>query len=280
MSKCSPGSSPVVFEFEAQKVRTVTGPNGEPWFVAADVCTALGLRNGRDAVARLSMDERNTVVIGDGNRGNPNQTVISEPGVYRLIFTSRVEKAEDFKRWLAHDVLPSIRKTGAFVVPMPVVREAVAKLFVRRTLGDWVKRFPDEFYWHIYRLRGWTWRNMEVNHPQVVARYTIDIMYERIAPGLLVELEKKNPRNGQGRRKNRHHQFLTDEIGHPALAQHMYSVLILMRASQTWDQFMLALDRFHPKQGRNLLLSLVDDLLPPPSAGGFQSGPTIRFLTR
>lgn len=68
----------------------------------------------------------------------------------------------------------------------------------------------------------------------------------------------------KGNRKARHHQFLTDDIGHPALAQHLYAVLCLMRVSQTWDQLILALDRYHPRQGRNLLLSLVDELLPPP----------------
>ncbi|RKI08323.1 hypothetical protein D7Y15_26200 [Corallococcus sp. AB030] len=147
---------------------------------------------------------------------------------------------------------------------MPMVREAVAKLFVRPTLGAWAKRFPDEFYWHIYRMRGWTWRNMEVNHPQAVATYTIDFVYERLAPGLLEELERRNPSNAGGNRKARHHQFLTESIGHPALERHLYAVLSIMRASMTWGDFTIAMDRFHPRQGRNLMLALVDDLLPAP----------------
>ncbi|RKH12813.1 hypothetical protein D7V97_07425 [Corallococcus sp. CA053C] len=149
---------------------------------------------------------------------------------------------------------------------MPMVREAVAKLFVRTTLGAWTKRFPDEFYWHIYRMRGWPWQNMEVNHPQVVASYTINFVYERLAPGLLSQLEKQNPANERGSRKARHHQYLTEDIGHPALEMHLHAVLCIMRGSSTWEHFLLALDRFHPRQGRNLLLSLVDDLLPMPSA--------------
>ena len=75
---------------------------------------ALGISNHRDAMRRLADDEKNTVAIADGIPGNPNRTIINEPGVYRLIFTSRVEGAEKFKRWLAHEVLPSIRKTGAY----------------------------------------------------------------------------------------------------------------------------------------------------------------------
>lgn len=110
-------SNIVPFAFESNTVRVVTDERGEPWFVGADVCAALGHTNPSVALGRLDDDERNTLNIADGNRGNPNTVVISEPGVYRLVFTSRVDGAERFKRWLAHDVLPSIRKTGAYSVP-------------------------------------------------------------------------------------------------------------------------------------------------------------------
>lgn len=65
----------------------------EPWFVAADVCRALEVKNARDAVARLDDDEKNTVVLTDGNRGNPNVTVVSEPGLYALVLSSRKPEA-------------------------------------------------------------------------------------------------------------------------------------------------------------------------------------------
>ncbi|RYZ38845.1 MAG: hypothetical protein EOO72_09585, partial [Myxococcaceae bacterium] len=208
--------------------------------------------------------ERNTLNIAEGIRGNPNVSIISESGVWALTFRSRKPEARRLRKWVTKDVIPSIRKTGAYVVPMPVVREAVARIFVRSTLGAWAKRFPDEYYWHIYRMRGWTWRNMEVNHPQAVANYTVDFIYERLAPGLLEELERRNPANAQGNRKARHHQFLTESIGHPALERHLYAVLSIMRASKTWGDFTIAMDRFHPRQGRNLMLALVDDLLPAP----------------
>jgi prophage antirepressor-like protein len=262
MSRCRP-SSIQVFEFESQKIRSVIGLDGEPWFVAADVCAVLGIANPSDALSRLEDDEK-----GLGNAetlGGPQQmAIVSESGIWALTFRSRKPDARRLRKWVTKEVIPSIRKTGAYVIPMPMVREAVAKLFVRPTLGAWAKRFPDEFYWHIYRLRGWTWRNMEVNHPQAVATYTIDYVYERIAPGLLDELVKRNPANERGSRKARHHQFLTDNIGHPALERHLYAVLSIMRASPTWGDFTIAMDRFHPRQGRNLLLALVDDLLPPP----------------
>lgn len=87
----------------------------EPWFVAADVCRALEVKNARDAVARLDDDEKNTVVLTDGNRGNPNMTVVSEPGLYALVLSSRKPEAKEFKRWITHDVIPSIRKSGGYI---------------------------------------------------------------------------------------------------------------------------------------------------------------------
>jgi prophage antirepressor-like protein len=98
------------FAFEDHLVRIVT-QDGEPWFVANDVCRALGLVNPRKAVGALDVDEKG-VTIGDTLGGAQEMTVISEAGTYRLVFTSRKPEAEKFKRWLAHEVLPAIRRTG------------------------------------------------------------------------------------------------------------------------------------------------------------------------
>lgn len=98
------------------EVRTVVKDN-EPWFVAADVCRALDILNPRDATARLDEDEKNTVVLTDGNRGNPNVTIINEPGLYSLVLGSRKPEARAFKRWITHEVVPAIRKTGAYMTP-------------------------------------------------------------------------------------------------------------------------------------------------------------------
>ena len=88
--------------------------DGEPWFVAADVCKALDLDNSRQAVARLDDDEKNTVILTDGIPGNPNKTIVNEPGLYTLVLGSRKPEAKAFKRWITHDVIPSIRKTGGY----------------------------------------------------------------------------------------------------------------------------------------------------------------------
>ena len=81
-------------------------------FIAKEVCDILGLKNGRQAVSALDDDEKNTVTINDGIPGNPIRTIISEPGLYSLLGPSRKPEAKAFKRWVNHDVLPKIRKTG------------------------------------------------------------------------------------------------------------------------------------------------------------------------
>lgn len=103
------------FNFNGATLRTLTDENGEPWFVAKDVCDILGLENSRKATAELDPDEKNTVTISDGIPGNPNKTIISEPGLYALIMRSRKPEAHEFQRWVTHEVLPSIRKTGGYI---------------------------------------------------------------------------------------------------------------------------------------------------------------------
>ena len=96
------------------KIRTLT-IDGEPWFVAVDVCNALEIINSRDAVARLDDDEKNTVVLTDGIRGNPQKIIVNEPGLYTLILGSRKPEAKAFKRWITHEVIPAIRKYGGYM---------------------------------------------------------------------------------------------------------------------------------------------------------------------
>lgn len=95
--------------------------DNEPWFVGKDVAEALGYSNTRDALAtHVSDEDKNTVVISDGKRGNPNQTVINESGLYALIFGSKLESAKRFKHWVTSEVLPAIRKTGNYKIPMTI----------------------------------------------------------------------------------------------------------------------------------------------------------------
>lgn len=103
-----------IFENEEfGKIRTVN-IDGEPWFVAKDVCDILGVKNPRQAMTRLDDFEKNTVILNDGNKGNPNMTIISESGFYILVLSSRKPIAKPFQIWVTREVLPSIRKTGSY----------------------------------------------------------------------------------------------------------------------------------------------------------------------
>lgn len=103
------------FNFEDKAVRSLLRDD-EPWFVGKDICAALGLKGDvGQHTRRLDEDEKG--LITDQTLGGVQEiSIISEPGVYRLVFTSRTEGAERFKRWLAHDVLPVLRRTGRFEV--------------------------------------------------------------------------------------------------------------------------------------------------------------------
>ena len=141
-------------------------------------------------------------------------------------------------------------------------REALQALldkYLRKELAAWAQRFPNEFYQEMFRLRGWQWRGMKVNRPSVVGKYTNDIVYERLAPGILKELQKRNPKDDKGQRRAKHHQWLTEDIGHIALSQHLYAVMGLMRASSSWDQFKRMLQRGFPKKGETLQMPLDTD---------------------
>lgn len=131
--------------------------------------------------------------------------------------------------------------------------QAILDAYLSRELAAWANRFPNEFYQEIFRLRGWTWDELKKKAgkgqgPRVVGKYTNDFVYARLAPGILEELQHRNPVTETGKRKAKHHQWLTEDVGHPALAQHLHAVIGLMRASETWEQFVRMLNRAFPRR--------------------------------
>jgi prophage antirepressor-like protein len=107
-----------VFSFESQTVRVVT-VEGEPWWVAKDVCDILGYANSRDAVeTHCKHSGKHTVANRDGITRNPETTIIPESDMYRLIIRSHLPEAERFEVWVMEEVLPSIRKHGAYLTPV------------------------------------------------------------------------------------------------------------------------------------------------------------------
>lgn len=99
---------------EFGQVRTMT-IDGSPWFVAKDVCECLDINNSRQALARLDSDEKNSVILNDGTPGNPEKGIVNEYGLYSLVLSSRKPSAKAFKRWITHEVIPAIRKHGAYM---------------------------------------------------------------------------------------------------------------------------------------------------------------------
>lgn len=103
----------IQFFYEGNKpIRSVL-VNDDPWFVAKDVCDVLDIANSRDAVGRLDDDERG-VVSTDTLGGNQEMQAVNESGLYSLVLGSRKPEAKAFKRWITHEVIPSIRRHGAY----------------------------------------------------------------------------------------------------------------------------------------------------------------------
>lgn len=119
-----------LFNFENNQVRTLL-INDEPWFVGKDVAEILGYSNPRDALSKhVDSEDKNSVAIHDGNKGNPNLTIINESGVYALVFGSKLQSAKKFKHWVTSEVLPKLRKTGSYATPQLTGEELMAKALI------------------------------------------------------------------------------------------------------------------------------------------------------
>lgn len=108
------GNNIIKLDFEGNKIRTIT-KDDSVWFVAADVCKVLGLSNITEALRRLYENEKNNIRNSEVKVGNPNITIISESGLYKLILRSTKPEAVRFQDWVTQDVLPTIRQTGGYI---------------------------------------------------------------------------------------------------------------------------------------------------------------------
>ena len=177
---------------------------------------------------------------------------------------SRAIKAEIVMRSLAHIGIVALvdEATGYQEIRPQDALQKYLEVILSKELAVWVKKFPDEFYENIYKLRGWKWAGMNKNRYSVVAHYTRDLVYERMAPGLLKELENKSPKNLVGNRNNKLHQWLSEEIGDPMLASHLQSILTLQRLAIAngwgWNRFMGMVNQVMKKKGDTLDLPFME----------------------
>lgn len=131
--------------------------------------------------------------------------------------------------------------------------QEILRQFISGALYNWAKTFPLTFYKEIFRLKSWEWNAGKM--PGVVGKYTNDIVYSRLAPNVLEELQRINPPNEAGYRKHKHYKFLTPEVGHPALSQRLNELIGMAKACDTWEQFYRSVQRNYPKQEGTLTLA-------------------------
>ena len=105
-------------------------------------------------------------------------------------------------------------------------------------------------------LRGLEFPQDSVQRPKYFGHLTNDIVYKRLAPGVLEELRKVTPRDEKGRRRHKFFQRLTSNVGYPKLREHLGAVVAIMKLSNDWEDFMMKLDRLHPRYGETLSLDL------------------------
>jgi hypothetical protein len=132
----------------------------------------------------------------------------------------------------------------------------ILERYIAKELQPWIKTFPDEFYEHLFRLRGLAFPEDSVKRPQYFGHLTNDIIYRRLAPNVLQELKAGAPKADSGLRKHKLFQKLTSDLGHPKLREHMSSVLTMMKLSDNYTDFMSKLDRIHPAYNQTLELAL------------------------
>ena len=142
-------------------------------------------------------------------------------------------------------------------------RNALAKIleaFIDKELQPWTKTFPESFYMEIFRLRGWSYQALasgqKPKRPGVLGRYTVDLIYERLAPGVYEELKKKTPKDSKGRLKKHYHRWFTTDLGHPRLSAHIEAITALAKISDSWNDFKHNVDRVYPKENNTIPLDL------------------------
>ena len=167
---------------EFGQVRTMV-INGSPWFVAKDVCECLDINNSRQALARLDSDEKNSVILNDGTPGNPEKGIVNEYGLYSLVLSSRKPSAKAFKRWITHEVIPAIRKHGAYMTG-ETLEQAL-------TSPDFLIRLATELKTE-QEARRLAEAQIEANKPKVLFADSVAASHGSILVGELAKLLNQN----------------------------------------------------------------------------------------
>lgn len=130
----------------------------------------------------------------------------------------------------------------------------ILEAFVGKELAKWVKTFDDDYYREICRLKNWRYDELTTARPPCIGHMTNDVVYSRLAPGVLNKLREVNPRLEGGGRRTQHHRWLTRDTGYSELREHLGKVTLLMSLCSTWDEFMTVLNERIPKWGDTMLI--------------------------
>ena len=171
------------------------------------------------------------------------------------------KRAEILVRGLAHVGIIALvdEATGYQELRAKQALSKILEAFIEKELQPWVKTFPDDYYREIFRLRGMEYPADTVKRPMFFGHLTNDIVYKRLAPGVLDELKRVTPKTENGRPRGKYFQMLTTNIGYPKLREHLGSVVTIMKLSNGWKQFTYRLDQLHPRYGSTLALPLHDE---------------------
>ncbi len=143
--------------------------------------------------------------------------------------------------------------TGYQDVRVKNALQEILDQYLRKEAKKYEVTFPVELYKEWFRLNKWDWRPESVQkRPKIIGRWTNDYIYERIAPGLLSDLKKKNPKNEKGVRKYKHFQFLTDEVGEPRLREFFGGLIALAKATTSWRKYVALVEKAFPRPGDQL----------------------------
>lgn len=183
-----------------------------------------------------------------------------EKGTLTKIQEKIAQNAEIIIRGLAHVGIIALvdEATGYQDERTKKALQKILEEFIAKELQPWVKTFDDEFYKQIFRLNNWPYREDSIRRPGVIGRWTNDIVYDRLAPGVRKELHDLAERDNKGRPKHRLFRRLSTNLGHPKLREHLSAVTALMKASTDWKGFKRLLQRALPKYGTTLLLPFKD----------------------
>jgi hypothetical protein len=146
--------------------------------------------------------------------------------------------------------------------------QKILAAYIEEELQPWVRRFPNEFYQQIYRLKGWEFKAHTQKRNQQVGKLTNQLVYELLPEGVLDELRKKNPViEDKKYRAHKHHQFLTINVGNPNLEKHLSQLIVLMRISRDWREFEDHMLEAFPRFGSQTKLHLSVETTPKERSG-------------